>query len=217
MRRVTGLSVIMVAVLAAALFHGAGPRPVGKAASQPKANPPAAPAAKAKAAKPSPYTLSSVSVGTAPTVVPSSASYEMNWYSVNSGGTIGATSTSYEMSASVGQPVVGRASSPSYDMGAGFWYGVGGCNCPLQGDVNPPPPQSPPGDGVVDVFDVIQEIAIAFSGGADYTDPACPRSRGDVNNDGFVDVFDVIQEIAVAFSGGFVCNPCTPGVPVECP
>jgi hypothetical protein len=76
------------------------------------------------------------------------------------------------------------------------------CNCPHQGDVNP--------DGAVDVFDVIQEIAIAFSGGVDITDPACPASRGDVNNDGVADVFDVIQIIAVAFSGGAVTNPCGP-------
>jgi hypothetical protein len=84
----------------------------------------------------------------------------------------------------------------------------GCCDCPSQGDVN--------SDGVVDVFDVMQEIAIAFRGGVDITDPSCPRSRGDVNNDAVVDVFDVIQIIAVAFSGGVVCNPCTPGVPAGC-
>lgn len=78
---------------------------------------------------------------------------------------------------------------------------ISGCACPNQGDVSP--------DGFVDVFDVIQEIAIAFSGGADITDPGCPTSRGDVNNDGFVDVFDVIAIIGVAFSGGTVCDPCT--------
>jgi hypothetical protein len=92
-----------------------------------------------------------------------------------------------------------------------------GCMCPSQGDVNPPPPAYPPGNGMVDVFDVIQEIAIAFSDGVDITDPMCFTSRGDVNNDGYVDVFDVIQVIGVAFKGGFVCNPCTPGVPAGCP
>jgi hypothetical protein len=76
------------------------------------------------------------------------------------------------------------------------------CDCPHQGDVI--------NDNFIDVFDVIQVIAIAFSGGSDFTDPACPTSRGDVNNDGAADVFDVIQIIAVAFSGGTVTNPCTP-------
>jgi len=76
------------------------------------------------------------------------------------------------------------------------------CDCPSQGDVNP--------DLVIDVFDVIQEIAIAFSGGVDPQDPGCPRSRGDVNNDMVTDVFDVIQIIAIAFSGGTVTDPCNP-------
>jgi hypothetical protein len=80
---------------------------------------------------------------------------------------------------------------------------VGSCECPSQGDVNP--------DGVIDVFDVIQEIAIAFSGGADITDPACPTSRGDVDNNGATDVFDVIYLIATAFSGGpDPVDPCGP-------
>jgi hypothetical protein len=91
------------------------------------------------------------------------------------------------------------------------------CMCPSQGDVNPPPPADPPGDGMVDVFDVIQEIAIAFSDGVDITDPMCFTSRGDVNNDGYVDVLDVIQIIAMAFSGGIACDPCIPGVPAGCP
>lgn len=78
------------------------------------------------------------------------------------------------------------------------------CNCPDQGDVIND-------DFAVDVFDVIQEIAIAFSGGSDVQDPGCPLTRGDViNNDAAVDVFDVIQEIAIAFSGGSPQDPCLP-------
>jgi len=68
------------------------------------------------------------------------------------------------------------------------------CNCPKQGDIN--------GDGVIDVFDVIDAIGIAFSGGTDPWDPACPTTRGDVDNNGVTDVFDVIYLIATAFSGG---------------
>lgn len=75
------------------------------------------------------------------------------------------------------------------------------CDCPSQGDVN--------GDGVIDVFDVIGIIGIAFSGDADPQDPECPRTRGDVNSDGVTDVFDVIYLIATAFSGGAgPIDPC---------
>lgn len=204
--RIEQITVIAVAVLTAAVLHAAGPRAIGKSASQPAVTLPAAPTATAKPDDASPYILSNVSVGAAPAAVASSASYEMNWYSINSGGIIEATSSTYAMSASVGQPVVGRASSPSYDMGAGFWYGVpaSGCNCPDQGDVAN-------NDFAVDVFDVIAEIGIAFQGGSDIQDPACPTTRGDVtNNDFAVDVFDVIALIGIAFQGQPVPNPCVP-------
>ncbi len=76
------------------------------------------------------------------------------------------------------------------------------CSCPDQGDVQN-------NDHLIDVFDVIQEIAIAFSGGSDTSDPACPTSRGDVKNaDHLVDVFDVIKMIEIAFSGGTADDPC---------
>jgi hypothetical protein len=89
-------------------------------------------------------------------------------------------------------------------MGIGFWYGAGGgCSCPNQGDIN--------GDAVIDVFDVIGEIGIAFSGDPDPQDPACPKTRGDVDNNSATDVFDVIYLIATAFSGGAdPVDPCGP-------
>jgi len=62
------------------------------------------------------------------------------------------------------------------------------CDCPLQGDIN--------GDAVIDVFDVIEAISVAFSGGTDPKDLSCPTSRTDVNNDGAADVFDVLYLIA---------------------
>ena len=136
-----------------------------------------------------------------------SALYNIDWYSINGGGTITAASPSYTLGASVGQPVAGQASSASYNVGIGFWHGTGGCNCPNQGDIA----ARPTGDGVIDVFDVIEIIAVAFSGAADIQDPACPKTRGDVNNDGVTDVFDVIYLIATAFSGG--ANPIDPCAP----
>jgi hypothetical protein len=88
------------------------------------------------------------------------------------------------------------------------------CNCPSQGDIDP----RPSGNGLIDVFDVLEVIAIAFSGAPDIKDPLCPTTRGDVDNNGVTDVFDVLYIIATAFSGGPVpCNPCTPGVPPGCP
>jgi len=129
------------------------------------------------------------------------ANYTMGWSSINSGGTISASSPSYQAGVSVGQSVAGAASSPSYQMGIGFWYGAGGCSCPHQGDIN--------GDGVIDVFDVIGVIGIAFSGDTDPQDTGCPDTRGDVDNNGVSDVFDVIYLIATAFSGGpSPVDPC---------
>jgi len=77
------------------------------------------------------------------------------------------------------------------------------CSCPSRGDLN--------SDAVIDVFDVIEEIGIAFSGLPDIQDPQCPTTRGDVDNNGSADVFDVIYLIATAFSGGpNPINPCGP-------
>ena len=133
------------------------------------------------------------------------ATYTINWYSVNGGGLTDATSTSYRLASSIGQSAAGVASSAGHKMGIGFWYGTGagGCNCPKQGDIN--------GDAVIDVFDVIGVIGIAFSGDPDPQDAGCPKTRGDVDNNGVTDVFDVIYIIATAFSGGpNPVNPCGP-------
>ncbi len=82
-------------------------------------------------------------------------------------------------------------------------YFCGVFNCPHPGD--------PDGNGLIDVFDVIRVIGIAFSGDHDPQDPGCPRTRGDANSDGFTDVFDAIYLITTAFSGG--PNPVSPCVP----
>jgi len=84
-----------------------------------------------------------------------------------------------------------------------YTFVVSLCNCPRQGDIN--------GDTFIDVFDVIDLIGIAFSGGVDTQDRGCPKTRADVNNDGASDVFDVIYLIATAFSEGpMPINPCGP-------
>lgn len=52
--------------------------------------------------------------------------YQLNWLSINGGGAVSASSTNYRLGLSVGQSVAGFASSSSYQMGIGFWYGAGG-------------------------------------------------------------------------------------------
>lgn len=132
-----------------------------------------------------------------------SANYQIPWLSINSGGGP-AASTNYQTNITVGQATVGTSSSANYTVGQGFWYGVaGGCDCPHQGDTN--------SDDLIDVFDVIGVIDIAFSGAPDPKDPACPKTRADVDNNGAPDVFDVIYLIATAFSGGpNPVDPCNP-------
>jgi hypothetical protein len=77
------------------------------------------------------------------------------------------------------------------------------------------------GDGLFDVFDVVNLIDYAFSGGVQpVKDPICPHvDRGDINCDGVDDVFDVIRLIAYVFSGGPApCNPCACNpYPANCP
>lgn len=139
-----------------------------------------------------------------PRTAGASANYQIPWLSISSGG--GRTvSPNYQTAITVGQATTGKSSSPNYTVGQGFWYGAQGggfgCDCPHQGDTN--------GDGVIDVFDVIGLIEIAFSGAPDPQDPQCPKTRGDVNSDSVTDVFDVIYLITTAFSGGpDPVNPC---------
>ena len=154
----------------------------------------------------------SVSVGN-PTPVTSSsaASYAIDWYSINGGGTVNATSTNYKMGASVGQSVAGEASSASYKMGIGFWYGAsgGGCACNCHAD---PMPASC--DGVQDVTDVVATIGVAFRGNAPILDgnAGCPWERTDTNCSSSTDVVDVVKMVNVAFRGANpateFCNPC---------
>ncbi len=129
------------------------------------------------------------------------SNYNLNWYIVDGGGDNAAASASFKMGVSAAQSAAGEVSSPSFRLKMGFWYGAHTCHCLHQGDIT--------GDAAIDVFDVIGEIGIAFSGEPDPQDPACPKTRGDVDNNGVTDVFDVIYLIATSFSGGpGPVNPC---------
>lgn len=130
--------------------------------------------------------------------------YSIDWYSINGGGTVNASSANYKMGASIGQSVAGAASSASYQMGIGFWYGAGasgGCACDCHND--------PVCDAVIsNVQDVVATINVAFRGAAAIPDPngACPFETTDMNCDGFTSVIDVVKVVNVAFRGA---NPAT--------
>lgn len=137
------------------------------------------------------------------------AAFEIPWQSINGGGGP-SSSTNYSVNASVGQSTIGSATSTNYEVGIGYWYGVNaltGCSCPTHGD--------PASTGVIDVFDVLACVAVAFQNGPAFTDAGCPFSNTDVSPtggcSGAVDVFDVLAFVNVAFQNGSpsqFCNPC---------
>ena len=63
-----------------------------------------------------------------------SANFNLWWNAITAGGGRSA-SASYVVDGSIAPPVAGPASSASYNLGAGFWYGIAG--------VVPPPPGGP--------------------------------------------------------------------------
>jgi hypothetical protein len=95
--------------------------------------------------------------------------------------------------------------SENYQAGIGFWYGAAGsgsCDClPCFAD----PAPNPVCDGVVNVFDVVVAVDVAFRAGTPVTDAGCPRERTDVDCNGVTNVFDVVKFVDVALA---FCNPC---------
>ena len=75
------------------------------------------------------------------------------------------------------------------------------CLCLSQGDID--------GNGVLDVFDLIEMLHVVFENGPPYQDPGCPTTRVDYNNDRVFDVFDVIALIdGIFMNGAPPVNPC---------
>jgi len=138
--------------------------------------------------------------------------FEINWQSISGGGAINTMSPSYRLSSSIGQSAIGSAMSENYQAGIGFWYGAAGsgsCAClPCFADPMP----NPVCDGVVNVFDVVAAVDVAFRAGTPVTDAGCPRERTDVDCNGVTNVFDVVKFVDVAFRAGdpalAFCNPC---------
>jgi M6 family metalloprotease-like protein len=99
---------------------------------------------------------------------------------------------------------------------AGAWaanHGVfGNCDCACHAD--------PLCDAATDIIDVIRVIEVAFRGGAEIDDAACPAhgvtvaGRTDVDCSGATDVIDVVKMVDVAFRAAApstrFCNPCPP-------
>lgn len=114
-------------------------------------------------------------------------SFLLNRFSINAAGAIDDSSASYTLGLSMGQPVVGTASSTTYQMGTGFWYGY---ILFKTGDVN--------ADGIIDVGDVVYLINYLFKSGPD----PIPLLAGDATCEGFVNVGDVVFLINYLFRGG---------------
>lgn len=139
--------------------------------------------------------------------------YRIDWYVIPSGGGHG-ESEIYQADGSIGQPLVGRSSSPSYVLEAGFWVGFGSpspdCRY-IPGDVN--------FNGTpLELADVVTMIA-NYRGSSDaaYTcdcPPNGPEFAATADPDGScvsLELNDVVTEI-----GGYRGTAETSGCP-DCP
>lgn len=81
----------------------------------------------------------------------------------------------------------------------------------------------PNGDGVTNVFDVVEIVEIAFRGADAIKDASCPHDpagRTDLDCSGVTNIIDVTIMVEVAFRGGTqkFCNPCNCNpYPTNCP
>jgi hypothetical protein len=96
--------------------------------------------------------------------------YQIDWYVIASGGGH-SESDNYLINGTIGQPIVGKSSSASYQIDAGFWVGageVGGCDY-VPGDAN--------GDGNVMGNDVTYSVRY-FKGIGDPPPDSCEYQSG---------------------------------------
>ncbi|HEX9751353.1 MAG TPA: hypothetical protein VGB22_08745 [candidate division Zixibacteria bacterium] len=79
-----------------------------------------------------------------------------------------------------------------------------GCNCPNLGD--------PVLDGLVNIFDVVKSVDVAFRAALPPQSPVCPYEDTDVTCDGMTNVFDVVAFVDVAFRSAdpevVFCDAC---------
>jgi hypothetical protein len=124
----------------------------------------------------------------------------MDRLSINSGGDAGATSASFSSGVSVAQQAAGEATSASYHMGLGFWYGQGSvCLVVLTGDVNL--------STTLTSADIIYLVNYVFKSQAV---PMPCEAAGDVNCTGSVTSADIIYMVNHVFKGDVApCDVCT--------
>lgn len=120
----------------------------------------------------------------------SSAAFSLNWLSINGGGAINASSTNYKLGLSVGQSVAGAASSPSYQMGIGFWYGASASPAcaAIKGDMN--------ADNNLAPNDVVLMLTCVFLGTG-----SCDLCFADLNCDSGLTPTDVVIHLNMVFLG----------------
>ncbi|MFC1476026.1 hypothetical protein ACFLQW_03390 [Candidatus Zixiibacteriota bacterium] len=130
--------------------------------------------------------------------------YDIPWQSINAGGD-DLSSTNYRMMSSVGQSVIGHATSPNWEAGIGYWYGVGGgdCYCGAKGDVN-----GDTGTDPLDVSYLVQFIYMGLDALHDYS-ATCNYPNGDVNCDLGADPLDVSYLVQFVYLGmDALCERC---------
>jgi len=124
--------------------------------------------------------------------------FNIPWLSINAGGDITMTSTNFGMKASVGQSVIGYATSDSFQMGIGFWYGSGGASgCVAKpGDAN--------ASNTYTLGDIISNVNYIFNKPGCVPTPLCWLSnllcRGDWNGVGGVSLGDIVQSVNYIFN-----------------
>ena len=138
--------------------------------------------------------------------------YDIPWQSINAGGN-DMQSTNYQMMSSVGQSVIGQATSANYEAGIGYWYGMatgGGCFCggppPAFGDITC--------DAAVNPVDVVKMVNYVYKGIDDRCSVGwnCPVPPGDVTCEGAVNPVDVVHYVNYVYKNitPFPCDPCSP-------
>lgn len=120
---------------------------------------------------------------------------------VNCGGNSHATGINARSGISVGQPVTGMATSASYRLGFGYWYGTSGAAaCPVQmtGDAN--------ADGLIQPPDLIYLVNYVLRAGPD---PLPCAATGDVDCNGAANIADLIFIVNYIFRAGPApCDVC---------
>lgn len=123
-------------------------------------------------------------------------SFQLDQFSINAAGAIDDSSADYRLGLSLGQSIVGTASSASYRMAIGFWGGPPSFVC---GDAN--------GDRRINVGDAVFLINYVFKSGAEPS----PKCAGNANGDSSINVGDAVYLINHVFKGGPSPSPnCCP-------